>query len=106
LGGALAGMAAALIMEPAAFSENYITILIISVPAILFIYLIATRPHLLIIDNLFPKKDKDFYSIDQKYNAAKNNKQQEVDRILDKINRWGVNSLTTKEKQTLKENSR
>jgi membrane associated rhomboid family serine protease len=43
LGGALVGMAVSLIMEPSAFAENYTAILMISVPAIIFIYLIAAK---------------------------------------------------------------
>jgi membrane associated rhomboid family serine protease len=106
LGGALIGMIIALLMHPSAFAENYITILIIAVPTIIFIYLIATRPYLLLIDNLFYNEHKNQYSIDHKYNEERNLTQQEIDRILDKINRKGINSLTKKEKETLKENSK
>ena len=106
LGGALAGVAIALILEPSAVRENYITILIITVPAIIFLYFIITRPHLLIIDTIFPKKNKDFYSIDHKYNAEKNNQQAEIDRILEKIHRRGMASLTNKEKKLLEDNSK
>jgi membrane associated rhomboid family serine protease len=40
LGGALIGMAIALLLQPAAFAENYVTILLIAVPAIAFILLL------------------------------------------------------------------
>jgi membrane associated rhomboid family serine protease len=106
LGGALIGMVAALLFSPAAFFENYIIILLIAVPSILFIYFIITRPHILITNNFFPKKNKDFYSIDHKYNAERNSRQKEIDNILDKINRKGINSLTAKEKEKLDEYSR
>ncbi len=106
LGGALVGMAVALLLEPAAFLENYIAILIISVPTIAFIYLIITRPHLLLIDNLFFKTHQKAYNIDQRYNLEKTNKQKEIDRILDKINKRGMNSLTRSESQKLKEYSK
>jgi membrane associated rhomboid family serine protease len=56
LGGALVGMATALLLEPSAIAENYITILIISVPTIAFIYLIVSRPHFLLVDHFFSKK--------------------------------------------------
>jgi len=106
LGGALIGMAVALAMKPSAFTENYITILVIAVPTIAFIYLIITRPHILLIDNYFFKKHSDYYSIDQKYNAEKNNQQNEIDKILDKINKKGMNSLSRKEKEMLREYSK
>ncbi|MCG2614327.1 rhomboid family intramembrane serine protease [Terrimonas sp. NA20] len=106
LGGALIGMAVALILEPAAFSENYLTILIILVPAIAFIVLIITKPHALLIDNFYFKTQKNYYSIDHKYNEEKMNSQREIDDILDKIGRKGMDSLSTTEKEKLKRFSR
>jgi membrane associated rhomboid family serine protease len=106
LGGALVGMCIALIMFPGAFAENYVPILLISLPTLAFIILILTRPHLLLIDNLFYKKQHDFYSIDHKYNAEKRNAQNEIDRILDKINQRGMKSLTEKERKMLEEYSK
>lgn len=106
LGGALVGMALALILHPDAFAENYWTILLILVPAVVFVYIIITRPGLLFVDNLFYKTQKDFYNIDHEYNARRADQQQEVDRILDKISRSGMGSLSRKEKQTLKDYSK
>lgn len=102
LGGALVGMMLALIMNPSALIYNYGKILIILIPTVVFIYLIITRPHTLLIDNLFYKTHQDFYSIDHRYNTERADQQQEVDRILDKIGRRGMGSLSKKEKETLK----
>ncbi|HVM89188.1 MAG TPA: rhomboid family intramembrane serine protease [Puia sp.] len=106
LGGALIGMAIAILMEPSALINNYIVILIIALPTVIFIYLIITNPHILLVENLFYNEHKNHYSIDHLYNQEKNKNQQEIDKILDKINKKGINSLTKKEKETLKENSR
>jgi membrane associated rhomboid family serine protease len=106
LGGALVGMVLALVFHPAAFAENYGTILLILVPAVVFVYIIITRPHLLFVDNLFYKTQKDFYSVDHEWRVRRSDQQQEVDRILDKIGRSGMGSLSRKEKQTLKEYSK
>ena len=106
LGGALAGMAAALCMQPYALAENYITILIIAVPAIVFTWLIIKKPGLLLIDNYFYKTHQDFYSVDHKYNAEKTRKQREIDAILDKISKTGMDSLSPKEKKRLKQYSK
>jgi len=106
LGGAMIGMLVAIALQPVALFENYITILIIAVPTLAFIYLIITRPHLLLIDNLFYNTHKNYYSVDHKYNENKFNQQQEIDRILDKISKRGMNSLSQKEKQMLKEYSK
>jgi membrane associated rhomboid family serine protease len=106
LGGALVGMVLALALHPAAFEENYGTILLILLPSVVFVYIIITRPELLFVDNLFHKTQKDFYSVDHEYNARRADQQQEVDRILDKISRSGMGSLSRKEKQTLREYSK
>lgn len=101
LGGALIGMLVALLIEPAAIAGNYLTILLIALPAIIFIYLIITRPQILLIDNFYFKTHKNHYSIDHQYNEARHHEQQEVDRILDKISRKGMSSLSKKEKEKL-----
>jgi len=106
LGGALVGMVVALLMVPAAFADNYLTILIIAVPTIAFIYLIITRPHILLVDNFYFNTNKNYYSVDHKFNQERNSRQQQIDRILDKINKSGMNSLTKKEREQLKEHSR
>ncbi|QEC68824.1 rhomboid family intramembrane serine protease [Panacibacter ginsenosidivorans] len=105
LGGGLAGMLVALIMYPAVFAYNYIPILLIAIPAIAFIYIIITRPGILLVDSFFYNKHK-FYSVDHKYNYEKKQKQDELDELLDKINRRGINSLSQTEKERLKELSR
>ncbi|MBN9384073.1 MAG: rhomboid family intramembrane serine protease [Chitinophagaceae bacterium] len=101
LGGGLVGMTLALILHPSAFVNNYGKILLILVPTAAFIYLIINRPGLLLVDNLFYKNHQDFYSIDHRYNADRIDRQQEIDRILDKINKRGMKSLNKKEKETL-----
>ncbi|THU34076.1 rhomboid family intramembrane serine protease [Niastella caeni] len=106
LGGALIGMLLAICLKPDDIQENYIYVLLIAVPTLVFIYLIITRPHILMIDNLFFKTHTDHYSIDHKYNETKANQQQEIDRILDKISKRGINSLSQKEKKMLKDYSK
>jgi membrane associated rhomboid family serine protease len=105
LGGALMGMITAIAFNPASLSNNLPVILVVSVPAIVFIYMIATRPHILVTNQLFPQKQK-YYSVDHKYNAERANIQKEVDRILEKISRKGMSSLTKKEKETLEQHSK
>ncbi|TKK72038.1 rhomboid family intramembrane serine protease [Ilyomonas limi] len=102
LGGALIGMLVALLFHPAAFAQNYFTILLIAIPTIIFLYLIITRPHVLLIDNAFSRARKNHYSIDHKVNEEKINSQKEIDRILDKINKHGMSSLSRQEKEKLK----
>lgn len=57
---------------------------------------------------LFPGAtvEKDQYSIDHRYNKEKHKRQREIDRILDKINKRGINSLSKEEKDKLDDYSR
>jgi membrane associated rhomboid family serine protease len=106
LAGALIGMLLAVAMFPAALMENYLVIGAIALPCIIFIYIILTRPHVLLINNQFFRSQKKNLSIDQKYNAEKLDRQKEVDRILDKINKRGMRSLTPKEREMLEQYSK
>jgi membrane associated rhomboid family serine protease len=106
LGGALVGMIVAILMYPAALIENFLPILVIMVPTLVFIYLIVTKPQILYVDNFFFKTHRKYYNIDEKYNAEKLNRQKELDRLLDKISKKGMSSLTDKEKQQLEDYSK
>jgi membrane associated rhomboid family serine protease len=106
LAGALIGMLLAVAMFPAALMENYLVIGAIALLCIIFIYIILTRPHVLLINNQFFRSQKKNLSIDQKYNAEKLDRQKEVDRILDKINKRGMRSLTPKEREMLEQYSK
>jgi len=106
LGGALVGLIVAVIMQPSALINNTWAIVIIMVPSVFFIYMIITRPHILLIDNYYFKKHSDTITIDHRYNIEKTNKQMEIDRILEKIHKKGMKSLTSKEKQMLEDYSK
>lgn len=106
LGGALLGMIVALLIHPSAIIDNYPTILAILIPSLLFIWLIITRPYILFIDNYYFKTHPQYYSLDQKYNKERNDSQQEIDRILDKISKKGMKSLTKNEKEALRQHSK
>ncbi|HWB91025.1 MAG TPA: rhomboid family intramembrane serine protease [Puia sp.] len=106
LGGALIGLVLAVAMHPASLRYNYPEILVIVIPSVIFLYVIINRPGLLLVDNLFYKRHYDAYSIDQRYNMERADQQQEIDRILDKINRKGMRSLNKRERETLKEYSK
>ncbi len=105
LGGALTGMLVAVLLHPSALHENLVTILIIAVPAIAFIIFIMKKPEALLIDNLYFKK-KHRLTVEDKYNLRQRNKQEELDKILEKIHKKGMNSLSEKEKTLLQEYSK
>ena len=107
LGGALVGMLTAIIMQPEALKENYLPILATVVPTVVFIFLIITRPHILLTNNsFFESNKKDHYDIDHIYNEKRTNKEKELDKLLEKISKKGMSSLSTKEKNRLKELSK
>ena len=105
LGGAMIGMLVAILLRPAVLVENYLPILIISVPALIFLYMIITNPNFLLVDNYFFRNQEDFYNIDHRYNQERANRQKEIDRILEKIHKKGMKSLTREEKELLKRES-
>ena len=106
LGGALVGLIVALIMQPSALISNTWAIVIILLPSVFFIYMIVTRPQMLLINNYFFNKHSNAVTADHKYNIERAHKQQEIDRILEKIHKKGMNSLTSKEKQMLEDYSK
>ena len=101
LGGALVGMLMAIMIEPQAMWANFAVIVAIAVPCVFFIYVIVTKPHLLLIDNFFYKQHHVFADIDDKYNFERANRQKELDAILEKIHTKGINSLTKEERDKL-----
>ena len=59
----------------------------------------------MLIDNLFYKRNKQL-NVEDKYNLKRKAKEQELDDILEKIHKRGMNSLTKKERMMLKEFSK
>ncbi|MDQ6814959.1 MAG: rhomboid family intramembrane serine protease [Bacteroidota bacterium] len=105
LGGGLAGMIVAVFLYPQIVVENSFTLLVVAVPAIAFILFILYKPHALLIDNHFFKAHH-YLTLEDKYNVSKRNRQLDLDRLLEKIHQKGMNSLSKKEKELLKEYSK
>jgi membrane associated rhomboid family serine protease len=103
LGGALAGMFIAICFYPQSIKENYLPILVVAIPSIIFIILIALKPGVLTLGT--PKKTLQSYTIDDMYNEQKVNREKMIDGILEKIHKKGIGSLTEKEKKLLNEYS-
>lgn len=100
LGGALIGLLVAVALRPETLVYNYWIILGISLPTIAFILLLIRKPDILLRDNFLSKK-QGFETFEDKYNTQRLNKEKEVNRLLDKIRKKGVNSLTAEEKTFL-----
>jgi len=105
VGGGLTGMLLAVLLHPSALVNNFVTILIIAVPAVIFIYTIIKKPGALLVDNFYYNNSRTLTKED-KYNLKKKNSQEELDRVLEKIHKKGMNSLNEKEKRLLQEYSK
>jgi membrane associated rhomboid family serine protease len=105
LGGAVIGMLIAVIVRPSVLIDNWWTLLIVLLPTLVFMYIIIKKPQLLMVNNLFHKNNFN-YTLDDRYNEQKKNTQVEVDKILEKIHKKGMNSLSRKEKEILNEYSK
>ena len=95
LGGGIIGLLVAIVLRPEIISTNTLTIALILIPTVLFIYLIISRPGFLLMDKPF-SKSQGYQTIDDKYNAKKVEKQNELNKILEKINKRGYDKLTDK----------
>ncbi|MEP0265221.1 rhomboid family intramembrane serine protease [Dokdonia sp.] len=105
LGGGIIGLIIAILLEPKILTENPIPIILIVVPTFIFIFLIVKKLHLLIVSNPF-SRSKNAYTIEDVYNEKKVSKQNELNQLLDKINKNGYDKLSQKEKDRLSELSK
>lgn len=104
-GGGLVGLAVAVIMFPNALLYNYWPILAIAVPAFAFLIILWKSPNLLLSSKPFSKPEP-YMTQDDKFNTEKISRQEELDTLLDKIQRKGIDGLSKKEKNRLEELSR
>lgn len=102
LGGGIVGMLLALLIHPSVIAPNFVYILLVLLPAIIFIIVIIKKPHALLVQNMFYENHQGL-TIDDRYNINRNQKKQELDRILEKIHARGISSLSKKERQILDE---
>ncbi|MEZ0539705.1 rhomboid family intramembrane serine protease [Fibrella arboris] len=100
LGGALAGVISMCVIEPAVWQVNWPIALLLTLPTLGFLLFLINRPEWLYI-NGFSIKSTSHETKDERYNGEKFRRQQEIDRILDKINQRGVGSLTEDERDVL-----
>lgn len=105
LGGAVTSILMAICFNPSLLSYNIVTIMLLLLPTLVFMIIIIKKPQLLLVDNLWFKNQYN-YTVDDRYNLRKINTQQEVDRILDKISKKGLNSLSRKEREVLEDYAR
>ncbi|MDZ7846649.1 MAG: rhomboid family intramembrane serine protease [Owenweeksia sp.] len=97
LGGAILGVVLALLYRPGLLQSNTLAIALILVPTLIFVLLIIYRPQILMID----KKYDRYKSTDDRYHERRQIEEQELNRILEKIQKDGRDSLTAEEMKLL-----
>lgn len=102
LGGGLTGLFIAIAMVPSVLITNPGPILLILIPALVFLYFVVAKPEFMLTENWF-SDNTGLLTKEDKYNAAKRAKERELDRLLDKINTKGLDQLSQKEKEKLKQ---
>lgn len=102
LGGAIIGMLVCIGFHPDAFALNMLLISAVLIPTCIFMFILVAKPHLL-DGKSAPKKKVNSVS-DEHYNQIRAEKQKEMDRILEKINAEGMESLSDYEKRFLSMN--
>lgn len=103
LGGGVLGILIGLLLRPAALAANLWVVLLLLAPSLVFIFIVLRYPHLLITGSFTPRTN---YSVDDRHNLEKKSEEEQVDEILEKINRKGIKSLTRKEREVLERYSR
>lgn len=101
LGGALVGVLSMCVLEPDVLRLNWPIALLLTLPTLAFLLFLINRPEWLYI-NGFSLSPNQVETKDERFNAVKFQRQQEIDRILDKINERGMGSLTEQERTLLK----
>lgn len=108
LGGAIVGMLITVILYPIILEMHLWVFALLFIPSILFIILIVRKPEVLLISNYFGKefnKVKDRVRYEQMKADEVPDPEDELNRILEKIGKKGMESLTAYEIQFLNEHS-
>ncbi len=100
LGGGILGLLIAILISPNSLFSNSLPIILILAPTIVFLYIILKQPHLLLVKKPFGKV-KGPETFEDKYNSQRAQKQDDIDKILDKINRKGNKTLSKRDRKKL-----
>lgn len=103
LGGAVIGMLVSLIVYPEVALFYPITTILLIVPVVIFLIIIIIKPELIFIPGYARSTIKKPKIKKQKPTLTK---EQELDQLLDKIQKKGIESLSAKERKKLDELSR
>ncbi|HUV36319.1 MAG TPA: rhomboid family intramembrane serine protease [Patescibacteria group bacterium] len=101
LGGAIAGVVLALLLRPELATMHPWIVMAIVIPMAAFLIIAARNPALLRIGERLARKKE---SVRRRYDASRRRDlQEEMDRLLDKVNERGVQGITPGERRRLQE---
>ncbi|MCB0713718.1 MAG: rhomboid family intramembrane serine protease [Ignavibacteriae bacterium] len=102
LGGAITGLLLAAILEPDILRLHWDTFLILLLPTVIFMTLIVLKPEIMLIDRYTSYQFRRLREgKSEKKKVASADPEVEINRILDKINERGIESLTRSERKRL-----
>ena len=105
LGGALTGAIITLFFIPFAMIKWWVVIALV-LPIALFLYLIVKNPNVMLIDNYWGEEINSIKNLNKRKNRPTNlkiDRQAELNSLLEKIGKTGLDSLTKEEKRRLDE---
>lgn len=98
LGGGVTGLLITIAMMPGILYGNPLPIGLILIPTVIFLFILIQKPHI-----LWGGKKTTRLTPDEAYNVEQAARNQELNRLLEKINTHGYQSLTAEEEKRLKE---
>ena len=97
LGGAIIGLLIAIAFVPAMLQFNQLAISLILIPTLIFVIVVIYRPDFLMID----RKYSTYRGHEDEFLERRAQKRAELNRILEKINQQGIDSLSQQERDFL-----
>lgn len=101
LGGGIVGLVIAAVLMPELALKHWWVALIVLVPSIFFIVLIVRNPTVLLVENYWGEVLKKDAAQTRTNSYTYKSRKEEIDEILDKIRKYGIDSLSDKEKKKL-----
>ncbi len=101
LGGAIVGLFLTILIEPAYFLMHWTTFFLLFVPFSIFLFLLIRRPEIMLMDGYFKYRKKRLRSEQQEKKQM--SEAEELDYLLEKVQKYGINKLSHKEKRRLDE---
>lgn len=108
LGGAIIGMFMAIYYMPEMIFKNTLPIVLVTIPSVVYLVLLIlgidiTRTNSLKIQLPSRAQKPEYYDVEDYYREKKKNKEDELNRILEKVSKKGIDSLSDDEKRKLDE---